>query len=240
MLNKDQITVVAFDYGNTLIEFTKPQLALQSERLQAVLEELYEPFDIDVLNALRRQQILDPYQRDHIENDIYEVCAQLVQVLFEQEPPAEVVHRIMQTRRDAFVESIVLPDGVRELLEALNEKYRLGFISNYPCADSIRTTLSVFGIDTLFETTVISGEVKRIKPHKLIFETLLADMAVPAEEVVYIGDNWLADVQGAKRHGMQSIWTKQFVPYENFQPEEGDHQPDAVIEHIEELAGLLL
>ena len=240
MIDKKGLSVIAFDYGNTLIEFTKPQLLAMSEALQSVLEELYGPFDIDVLNEIRRKQILAPYERDFVENEMYEVSAELVRVLFDQEPTAEVVHRIMQTRQDAFVDAVFLPEGVRELLESIGERYRLGFISNYPCGDSIRNTLAKFGIEALFESTVISGEVTRIKPHALIYETLLENMGVGAEEVVYIGDNWLADVQGAKRMGMQSIWTKQYLPYENFQPQDGDHEPDAVIEHLDELGALLL
>ena len=69
---------------------------------------------------------------------------------------------------------------------------------------------------------------------------MLSDLVVPAAEVVYVGDNWLADVQGAKRNGLKSIWTQQYLPYENFQAEAGDHQPDAIIQHLDELAALLL
>lgn len=240
MLEKNDITVVAFDYGNTLIEFTQPQLAAQSVRLRTVLMDLYRDFEQEHLDEIRHAQILAPYARDFVENDIHEVSAELVRKLFNEEPPDEHIQQIIHTRRQAFEDTVFLPEDVKPLLEALAARYRLAFISNYPCGISIRNTLSSSGIEHLFESTIISGEVGRIKPHPMIYDAMLDDMGVSAEEVVYIGDNWLADVQGAKRRGLKSIWTRQFVPYENFEEQEGDHQPDAVIEHIEELRDLLL
>ena len=55
----------------------------------------------------------------------------------------------------------------------------------------------------------------------------------------HLGDNWLADVQGAKRLGMQMIRTMQYEAPERFDPQPGDFEPDAVIEHITQLREIL-
>jgi len=64
-------------------------------------------------------------------------------------------------------------------------------------------------------------------------------LGVAPEECVYVGDNWLADIQGAKRIGMKAIHITQHAPYEQFHPEDSDHEPDARIEHLSELPGML-
>ena len=69
---------------------------------------------------------------------------------------------------------------------------------------------------------------------------MLDQMKVAAESVVYVGDNWVADVQGGKSMGMQSILSTQYKSYENFEAKEGDYPTDATIEHFSELEGLLL
>jgi FMN phosphatase YigB (HAD superfamily) len=69
---------------------------------------------------------------------------------------------------------------------------------------------------------------------------LLEGLELEAGQCVYIGDNWLADVQGAKGIGMRAILTTQHVPYEKFERREGDHEPDARIGHLGELEGHFL
>jgi putative hydrolase of the HAD superfamily len=95
------------------------------------------------------------------------------------------------------------------------------------------------GLSDLFEVIVVSGDVGYVKPHALPFETLLAGLDEKPENCVYIGDNWLADVQGAKRIGMSSIYISQHKSYEKFEPGPGDYEPDIRICHFSELAELL-
>ena len=87
---------------------------------------------------------------------------------------------------------------------------------------------------------VISADIGYVKPHAKPFESMLSQLDLSPSECVYIGDNWLADVQGAKRMGMCSILTTQYVPYESFEPSEKDHSPDIRIDHLNELEKLLL
>jgi FMN phosphatase YigB (HAD superfamily) len=95
------------------------------------------------------------------------------------------------------------------------------------------------GLTEFFEVIVVSGEVGYVKPHPVPFERLLGQLGEDPAACVYVGDNWLADIQGAKAAGMGAVLTTEHVPYETFAPKEGDHQPDARIARIGELAGLM-
>lgn len=86
---------------------------------------------------------------------------------------------------------------------------------------------------------MVSADVGWVKPHPLPFQTCLDALGLPAERALYVGDNRLADVQGAKRLGMQVVRTVQHDAPERFDPQPGDFEPDAVVEHLEQLEQLL-
>ena len=86
---------------------------------------------------------------------------------------------------------------------------------------------------------VVSGDVGYVKPHPRPFETAIKMLDLPPNEIVFVGDNWLADIQGAKRAGMQAIWSRQFATPEKFEPKPGDIEPNAQIDHLTELETLL-
>jgi putative hydrolase of the HAD superfamily len=129
---------------------------------------------------------------------------------------------------------------VLELLGKLQTRYRLALLSNYPCGRSIRDGLAKLGLAEFFACIVVSGEVGFVKPHPRPYELMLEGLGLNADQCVYVGDNWLADVQGAKGVGMRAVLTTQHVPYERFEPKEGDHQPEARIGNLAELEGLFL
>jgi FMN phosphatase YigB (HAD superfamily) len=92
----------------------------------------------------------------------------------------------------------------------------------------------------VFESITISGDVGYAKPHAKPFEVMLSQLGLSPAECVYIGDNWLADVQGSKRIGMYAILTTQYATYERFDPARGGYSPDVRIDHIKELESLFL
>lgn len=234
------IKAVCFDLGNTLIEFGPRQMTSQYGRLKRLLEEAHGPCDDERLEEIRKRQIVAPYRNGFVENDLADCCRELIEEIYGVEAADEQVAALTGERYAAFVEGIELGEEVLPLLGRLAERYRLALLSNYPCGRSIRDGITRLGLAPHFETVVVSGEVGYVKPHRRPFEILIGDLGLRAEDCLYIGDNWLADIQGAKGMGMSAVLITQHVPYERFEPEEGDHEPDARIGRLEELAGLLL
>lgn len=112
--------------------------------------------------------------------------------------------------RDALVEKTQnsanwdqIPDGTRDALDRLREKFRIAVISN---ADGgIERVLSRCGIDGCFESITDSGIVGVEKPRAGIFEAALATMNTRADESLYVGDVYSVDYVGARNAGMQAI-----------------------------------
>jgi putative hydrolase of the HAD superfamily len=100
-------------------------------------------------------------------------------------------------------ESIV-PEDVRRALPQLQQAgYLLGVISNrdHPFQD----LLNELGIGEFFEFSLAAGEVNTFKPEPGVFEHALGRTDLSARDVVYVGDNYYADVVGARRAGLRPV-----------------------------------
>lgn len=91
-----------------------------------------------------------------------------------------------------------------------------------------------------FEAVVVSGDIGWVKPDRRPYQVLLDQLQSGPAECVYVGDNWLADVQGSKGVGLKSVLTTEHLPYEEFHPKPGDFEPDGRIDCISELRELFL
>jgi FMN phosphatase YigB (HAD superfamily) len=64
----------------------------------------------------------------------------------------------------------------------------------------------------------------------------MRELGVPPAETIFVGDSPWHDVAGAHEAGMRAVLTRQYVarPYTAADP-----QPDAVIDHLRELADVI-
>lgn len=232
------LDAVIFDYGNTLIEFGPSQVDACDRALSQALESMFGRHDFARLQEIQHRERRSPYEGEFKENELAGTTRQLIRSLFETEASDDQIVELLEVRFNVMVSSITVDPAVPQLLDQLSQRFRLGLISNYPCSRSINHSLAEHGLDRWFETVVVSADVGHVKPHPRLFELAVSSMNVRPEAALYIGDNWLGDIQGAKRFGMKAAWIRQYIPYEDFPENPGDHQPDLVVSHLSELAGL--
>jgi len=234
-LCKEETRAVVFDYGSTLIEFGAPQIHACDAALAETLERLYGSVDFDALKRVRNEDRVAPYMNGYYENDMGGISRNLVKQLYDREPSDEELNAILDVRHTAFVEAITAPEYLGDFLGGLRSSYKLGLLSNYPDAGALRASLDKVDLRRHFDAIVVSGDFGRIKPHGLPFQKVLEQLDVGPAETVYVGDNWLGDVQGAKQAGLLAVWTRQFDSPEKFDRQPGDVDPDLTIHHIIEL-----
>ncbi len=111
-------------------------------------------------------------------------------------PPVEEALEVFFCGRNR----VALYADVRPALERLRTKYRLFAVSNG------NADLARCGIADLFEGHITAAAAGAAKPDARIFGLLLREAGVEPIEVLHIGDDPLADVVGATRAGMQSVW----------------------------------
>jgi HAD superfamily hydrolase (TIGR01549 family) len=100
-------------------------------------------------------------------------------------------------------ESIV-PDDVRRTLPQLQQAgYFMAVLSNRD--KPFQDVLVSHSLSEFFEYSLAAGEVNIFKPEPGVFEHALKQTNLTAGETVYIGDNYYADVIGARRAGLRPI-----------------------------------
>ena len=98
----------------------------------------------------------------------------------------------------------VVPDDVRRTLPALRQSgYVLAVISNRD--RPFQDVLESHNLSQFFPYSLAGGEVDIYKPEPGIFEYALKHMKVTAADTVYVGDNYYADILGARRAGLQPV-----------------------------------
>ena len=60
---------------------------------------------------------------------------------------------------------------------------------------------------------MFSGDIGRAKPHPEIFEEAFRDYSL--EEILHVGDNPIADVDGSQKFGCYALWVKSRDHYRN-------------------------
>jgi len=126
---------------------------------------------------------------------IFDCCSELAWEL------ATKIHDHMQETYEP--EDVVTP-GAPDTLNILKDfGYRLGLLSNRnePCHEYLQE----LGLDGFFELILVAGEVSSWKPEPGLFINALARMEIGPDEAVYVGDNYYADVVGARRADIQPV-----------------------------------
>lgn len=124
--------------------------------------------------------------------------------------------------------------GVHATLEALREAgFALGVVTNGPVAGQ-NQKIDTLGIRHLLDAVVTSEEHGCAKPDPRIFAAALARVRAEAEESWFVGDNPIADVQGAEEAGLRAIWFAGRAPWPA-----GGPPPRHRIEQLDEVLDLI-
>jgi HAD superfamily hydrolase (TIGR01549 family) len=120
----------------------------------------------------------------------------------------EQAHQLAQPLQNRMVteyspRDVVFPETIATLHDLKEGGFRLGLVTNRrsPCDDQ----LVELGLMPYLEATVIAGSVSAWKPNPLIFKHALKLLKASPEEAVYVGDNYFADVIGARRAGIRPV-----------------------------------
>ncbi len=91
------------------------------------------------------------------------------------------------------------------LAELRSRGYRLGLITNRNNVVRFHELLDEMQLRPYFDLTLASGEIGIRKPDPAIFHTALDRLGSRAEQSLYVGDNYWADVVGARLAGVKPV-----------------------------------
>jgi FMN phosphatase YigB (HAD superfamily) len=117
---------------------------------------------------------------------------------------ADLTPQVSAYMGEAYRPKVYVPEDAHILLGLLKESgYVLGMVSNReaPYQDEMRKQ----NLDCYFQFFVAGGEINSFKPDLLIFQRGLELAGTSAQETMYIGDNYFADIIGSRRAGLTPV-----------------------------------
>ncbi len=215
------IEAITFDFGNTLVPVTGPDLRGVVAVTADAMALRLGPFDREaVLRAWaeeRERQFRDAvpaFREVDLGERVVRVLARLrgmpappPDARWDQataaslSTPSEVDWAIEAYSR-AFLEALPPRPEVRALLARLAAGHRLGILSNWPLAATIDRYAEAAGWMPYLAAITVSQRVGVIKPHPAIFAAAREALGgPPPDRILHVGDDWAADVVGAKAAG---------------------------------------
>ncbi len=121
-------------------------------------------------------------------------------------PPIPLSLQIYEQYWGVFLSEMKLYDGAKELLDYLKEKQISIVICTDLTAHIQHRKIEALGLAPYVRYLVSSEEAGKEKPAQEIFRLCLEKLKVPPETVLYVGDSFHKDVEGALRAGMKAVW----------------------------------
>jgi HAD superfamily hydrolase (TIGR01549 family) len=255
------VEAITFDFGNTLVQVDRSGLrrvvevtagfvversgvndaagflvAWAEERERQFRTEVPRFREVDlaqrVVRVLARMRGVQPPAED----DGWDDAAAL-----RLSEPDEVVAAV-EAYSAAFVATMRPVAGAAEALEDLAGRgFRLAVLSNWPLASIVDRYVEAQEWSRWFNAIVISQRVGTIKPHPAIFAHAVAALGTPNERILHVGDDWVADIAGARAAGWHAAYFRGRQvdsPLPSSIPDE-QLEPDFVIDDLRELSGRL-
>jgi putative hydrolase of the HAD superfamily len=200
MAHGELLKVLSFDLDDTLWP-VGPVIEAAERELLAWLQREHPPVarghDVDTLRALRAQVARE--RPDQAHDLTFLRHESLVRLFTGAARPTALADRALEVFLAARNRVSLYPDA-RPALVRLQRRYRLFALSNG------NADLHRCGLADLFDGHVTARGAGVAKPDPRIFGRMLADAGVAAADVLHIGDDPHADVDGARRAGLQAVW----------------------------------
>ena len=195
-----KVRAICFDLDNTLWDVW-PVIMRAEQKMYDFLAERYPRvvanMTMEMMRAAREQTAAAHPQMRH------DFTFLRKQTLREHAREFGYAEAMVDEAFEAFIQArnqVDLYPDVVPALEQLRARYRL-FTASNGNADIDR-----IGLGHFFERTVNARLVGALKPDPAIFHKVIEGTDLQAHEVVYVGDDPLLDVEGARGAGMHAIW----------------------------------
>jgi HAD superfamily hydrolase (TIGR01662 family) len=239
------IKVVLFDLGSTLIYSKDPWLPIFERADRAMLQVLQQAGLPLEANSISNEfgTFLESYhayqENGTLEKTAFSALSEfLLQKKF-QGVPAPTIRAALDamysiTQQNWYLEA----DAIPTLTTLRQQGYLLGIISNTSDDRNVQQLVDRWEIRSFLAAILTSAACGIRKPDERIFRQALDCFGVAPEQAVMVGDSLEADILGANRTGIYSIWITRRIQL----PEEGvlEIQPQAVITALDQLPSLLM
>jgi len=224
------IEAITFDFGNTLVPVSRAALRRVVELTADGVVATHPSFDRAAFLAAWAEERERQFREEVPQFREVDLTARLVRVfarLRGMVPPGDdeawdqaraatlsepaELEAVVETYSRAFVGGLPPAPGVDDLLARLAAGGRkLAILSNWPLAATIDRYAEARGWVRSLRAIVVSQRVGVIKPHPAIFAACRAAIGdPPPASILHVGDDWAADIAGARAAGWRTAWVSQ-------------------------------
>lgn len=199
---------VFFDVGGTLVSTDLTHVDLLHQALQVIGYTL-DREEVRSANDVARRAVARRRRRLAARMDTGQASRMWLEHLagaLDLDLPAQDLEQELSLairRIEASGPEEVDPDAHGVLITLLDRGLRLGVISNWSA--DLPEYLEKRGLARYFETIVASESAGSAKPHREIFLKGLAAVGCSPSEAVHVGDDYWADIVGARDIGMNAV-----------------------------------
>lgn len=231
---------ILFDYGETLVEFSRPREAL-AEAEERIVDALVASGRPEPAIA-RLGAIMQRVEREVIEHQQSGALDEIDVVAVSQRAygdaglhlDQDLLDEVLRIEQEAWWHGPHLDPDAIPLLDSLRDRgIRVGLCSNAPYrVESLHGQLAFLGVESHLDAVTFSAEVGWRKPSPRIFEAAMRALGTRPERTVMVGDSEAADIAGAHAAGMRGVLVRRSGTG-------GSGDADAVIAALRELPGAL-
>ena len=221
-----EFDAITFDDFNTL----RYQVEEEGDIIYPIIRFLETKIEINENKFLETYFRIDRIYRNTLKETLREslLDSMILEVLetLELEASKKIIRKAIDkglaTRKVSWY-----PDTIETLLILRNMGYKLGLISNthWRLLENVRDEFNKY-----FLVITLSYEYGYAKPHPSIFLATLEKLGVSANRCLHVGDDPVADVQGAKGVGMKTAF---------FKRRDKEEDADIIIEKLSDLLDFL-
>lgn len=205
----NSIDAVLFDFDGTLV-FHRPDT---SDVISTFCADIGQPLSAEAERQGRRTRhyyFIDPLIRDQLASRSNgEFWLHFNRHMLESldiKGDLDLLTAELTSRFQNLELSYHCPEPGYQILAELGARgYRLGLVTNRESVERFNDLLDQLDLRPYFELVLASGEVGVRKPDPAIFAAALERIQARAEASIYVGDNYWADVIGARRAGLTPI-----------------------------------
>jgi FMN phosphatase YigB (HAD superfamily) len=205
----DSVRTAFFDFDGTLV-FHKPD---SFDMISAFCTEIGQPLSAEAEwrgRRTRHEYFVDPVIRDQLNSfapgEFWQhFNRHLLEAVCIEGNLDDLAEEVSNRIADVDLTYYCPEEGGRTLIELRRRGYGLGLITNRANVDHFYGLLDQLELRPLFDVTLASGEVGIHKPEPGVFHAALERVEVSATESIYVGDNYWADVVGARRAGLMPV-----------------------------------
>ena len=198
----DSIRAVAFDCYGTLIRFTTADFIrtmaeiARAQGIEVDPELLWHEF-VKAAFVFRGENVAKPAYRRYEEAWAFQFERAAQELGFRGDGGLAALRL-----KEELSQAEAYPE-VPEALDALGAHYRLAMLSNAD-DDFLHACLARNGLE--FDVVVSSEVAQALKPDPAIFAYLAGVMGLEHPQILYVGDNPMPDVVGARRADVPVAW----------------------------------